>query len=180
MADMGLGELGKPEVMFKRKFRWKFIVDSPAGEIKMDYVKVAARPSLSIEETEINFLNAKMFIPGKATWETITVTYYDIGGKNVNLWSWLASVYDFTKDGDKMSSTPKGYAGQGTLTLLDGFGGDVEEWQLDNMWPSAANFGDLDYSSSEECTVELTLRYSKVRYTNMCGGSPSANCTGCS
>ena len=30
------------------------------------------------------------------------------------------------------------------------------------------NFGDLDYSSSEECTVEVNLRYSFAKYTNLC------------
>jgi len=37
-----------------------------------------------------------------------------------------------------------------------------------NAWPQAINFGDLDYSSSEEVTIELTLRYSEVSYESKC------------
>jgi len=46
----------------------------------------------------------------------------------------------------------------------------METWTLGHVWPQAINFGDLDYSSSEEVNVELTLRYSEVRYeSGNCG-----------
>ena len=95
---MGLGRLGQPDIVHKRKFRWTFEVNRGAGKVvPTSFVKMAARPNLSIEETEINFLNGKTYIPGKGTWETITVTYYDVTtDDNAPLWSWLADVYDYT------------------------------------------------------------------------------------
>ena len=181
---MGIGKLGGSKLIFKRKFRWTLKVTNICGSqsVPESFVKVAARPNLSIEETEINFLNAKTWIPGKASWETITITYYDVAGSdNIALWTWLASVYDFTKPAElKMGASRSNYAGTVTLTLWDGCGTGLEEWVLNDAWPQAINFGELDYSSSEECTIEITLRYSNVKYQNLCGANPTACCDGCS
>lgn len=192
--NMGLGLIGGPDIVFKRKYRWTFDIVVPCGlnqqpvSIGNHVVKLAARPNLSIEETEINFLHGKMWIPGKGTWETITVTYYDIANDNtlVDLYSWLATVYDFTRSDRLYQSSRKGnlvgirgYAGYAALTLYDGCGEGLELWELKHVWPQAINFGELDYSSSEEVTVELTLRYAEVDYTNLCGPAINRCCDGC-
>src|SRR6516162_10161528 len=80
--DMGMGDLGLADVIFKRKFRWTFSIQTACNNytVPASIVKLAARPNLTIEETEINYLHGKMWIPGKGAWETITVTYYDIAG----------------------------------------------------------------------------------------------------
>lgn len=188
MINMGIGELGGPNVMLKRKFRWTFTVNKIGGGVLVPehFVKMAARPNISIEETEINFLNAKTWIPGKGSWETITVTYYDVavsggGTGNVGLWNWLASVYNFTNSTTlQQNSVRKNYACQGVCMLYDGCGTALETWTLNDCWPQAINFGELDYSSSEECTIEVTLRYSSVDYkVNACGTQPQATCEGC-
>lgn len=186
--NMGLGTIGGPNIGLKRKFRWTFeVTGATFGNIPRDFVKLAARPNLNIEETEINFLNGKTWIPGKGTWDSITVTYYDvIGSRNIALWSWLATVYDFTAaqgGGNGTGNAPdlkqatlrSDYAGTATLNLFDGCGNSVETWTLRDAWPQAINFGDLDYASSEEVTIELTMRYSQVSY-QPCAGSIQAQC----
>jgi len=169
---MGIGRLGFDNVIFKRKFRWTFeIRDICEGQtVPSHYVKLAARPNLSIEETEINHLNAKAWIPGKAAWETINVTYYDVATVDAKpLFDWLASVYDFTDSVNlRQASKRADYAGTGILMLYDGCGQELETWTLGDLVPTAINFGELDYSSSEECTIELTLRYSDVEYETHC------------
>jgi len=104
MADrkpMGIGVIGQPDVVFKRKFRWTFEIqgfcNNQKNVVPEYFIKSASRPNLEIEETEINHLNAKMWIPGKASWQTITVTYMDVAHTEMqSLWNWLATVYDFT------------------------------------------------------------------------------------
>lgn len=182
MANMGIGKLGGSQLIFKRKFRWTFRVDEICGgqSVEEHFVKIASRPNLSIEETEINFQNAKTYIPGKATWETITVTYYDVATiDNAPLWNWLASVYEFTDPvALKQGSQRVHYSGRGTLNLFDGCGNVLETWVLNDMWPTAMNFGELDYSSSEESTIELTLRYASVDYRSVCPGYTPQSCCG--
>lgn len=192
--NMGIGVLGDSTAQFKRKFRWTFQLSTPCGDIPEQIVKVANRPSLTIEETEINYLHGKMWIPGKASWETLSVTYYDVvnagGAKGdiSNLYNWMSTVYNFNAtDGNVTMSSVKGtgatgsgYAGTGTLTMYDGCGKSMETWKLDHVWPQSINFGDLDYSSSEESNVELTLRYSKATYSNQCGTPvKGCGCVGC-
>lgn len=171
--QMGMGRLGGDQVTHKRKFRWTFEVrrGRGRGNVPASFVKMASRPNISIEETEINFLNGKTYIPGKGTWETITVTYYDIGGDdNIPLWNWLADVYDFVNPLDNYQNTSRQcYSGIGVCSLYDGCGHPMERWTLGDCWPQAVNFGELDYASSEEATIEVTVRYSNVSYVNLCG-----------
>ena len=185
--QMNLGDIGGPNIIHKRKFRWTFEVQRETGKgVPYAFVKMAARPNISIEETEINFLNGKTYIPGKGTWETITITYYDVAGSdNIPLWSWLADVYNFLPDGGgalplTQNSKRSCYTGTGICNMYDGCGNGLEEWKLNDCWPQAVNFGELDYGSSEEATIEVTVRYANVAYKNLCGTDPSTNCCGCS
>lgn len=191
--DMGIGELGFSNIVFKRKFRYLFKLsgwcDNAQNYVPWHFVKLAARPNLSIEETEINFLNAKNWIPGKASWETITVTYIDIARSDgltmMPLYSWLGSAYNFVNHEDGNTKYSQGskrgdYEATGEIWILDGCGNYLEYWELQHVWPTSVNFGELDYSSSEELTIELTLRYSDVKYTSYCPDEkPTVCCTGC-
>jgi len=181
---MGIGRLGFQNLIFKRKFRFTFELENicGGGKIPKDFVKVAARPSVSIEETEINFLNAKTWIPGKASWETISVTYIDVADTNMGpLFSWLASIYNFADPINlQMGSQRKDYTGTGIIKLWDGCGSLLEIWTLEDVWPTAIDFGTLDYESSEAATIDLTLRYSNVRYQSICPGFTFTSCcSGC-
>lgn len=191
---MHLNELAtNVNLIFKRKYRWTFEVEWNGQKIGKNFVKLASRPNLTIEETEINYMHGKMWIPGKASWETITVTYYDVSKAQNNgitgLYSWLASIYNFQDLGQKQmqqttiqgdgTTGSDGWAGNALLMMYDGCGNELENWRLKGVWPSAVNFGDLDYSSSEEVTVELTLRYYQAIYENKCGNKPNPVCKGC-
>lgn len=182
--SMGIGRLGLNNAIFKRKFRFTFELAEVCGNqtVPRHYVKLASRPSLGVEETEINFLNGKTWIPGKAAWETMTVTYIDVATAEIKpLFDWMASVYDFTDPINlRMGASRNDYSARGILKLWDGCGGLMEEWSMGDLWPTAINFGDLDYASSDECTIELTLRYSNVSYRNYCPGFEiEPCCTGC-
>lgn len=169
---MGIGQLGFRNLIFKRKFRFTFeLFDICGGQsVPKHYVKVASRPNLSVEEVEVNFLNAKTWIPGKASWETMTVTYIDVATADAApLFNWLASVYNFTDPINlEMGSQRQDYTATAVLKMWDGCGQLLEKWEMKDVWPTAINFGDVDYASSDECTIELTMRYSEVKYTPEC------------
>jgi len=184
--NMGIGLLGNANLIIKRKFRWTFEVQRSCHgsqqNIPANFVKLASRPNLEIEEQELNYLNAKTWIPGKASWQTISVTYYDVASQaNLNLWNWLASVYNFGNIVTlEMGSQRQDYAGVGLLIMYDGCGTPLEQWTLTDLWPTGINFGELDYASSEEATIELTLRYSNAQYQSFCPAFiPSSCCSPC-
>ena len=182
MVAMGLGRVGQPDVIFKRKFRWTLDIVTRCGVVvSRSFVKVAGRPKINVDSVEINYLNAVTWITGKAKWEPINITYYDVAGANsVGLLSWLASVYDFTSPVLLPMSERAGYAGTGTLTMYDGCGSALEVWQLNNMFPESIDFGDVDYESGDICTIELSCRYDSVAYASLCGGGvPRGCCVGC-
>jgi hypothetical protein len=194
---MGIGLIGiSQNLVFKRKFRWSFRVDQIGGNagnfIEPYWVKVANRPNVTVEETEINFMHGKMYIPGKATFDAISITYYDIASKSTTtlepLYDWIGTVFDFlgpegTRENANMSSIAEGqggYSALGSLELYDGCGQPLEQWTLQQCWPQAVNFGDLDYSNNEENTIEVTLRYQWAQYQRYCGTrAAQPSCVGC-
>lgn len=169
---MGIGNLGFSNLVFKRKFRFTFELFDICGQgsVPKHYVKVASRPQVDIEEVEINFLNAVTWLPGKAKWQTMTVTYIDVATADAApLWNWLCSVYNFNDPVHlQMGSRKSDYTATGVLNLYDGCGAPLERWTMKDVWPTSINFGDLDYSSSDEVTIELTMRYSQVKYEPLC------------
>ena len=147
---------------------------------------------MEIEETELNYLNAKMWIPGKGAWQAMEVAYLDVANDDLrDLWSWINAVYQIIEGTGgtpkmpmvmekKMGSRLGDYTGTGLLVLYDGCGSPIEEWNLYNAWPKAIDFGELDMSQSEICEVKITLRYSDVQYTPLCWTlQPNNCCTSC-
>lgn len=171
---MGIGNLGFQNLIFKRKFRFTFALQNICGNSNQSippyYVKTASRPHVEIEEVEIDYLNGVTWIPGRARWQTMTVTYYDVASTDMApLWNWLASIYNFTDPINlQMGSQRQDYSATGLLNLWDGCGQLLETWQMTDVWPTDIDFGELDYSSSDPAEISLTLRYSNVKYTPVC------------
>jgi hypothetical protein len=182
---MGIGQVGRADMTFKRKFRYTFEIqgfcENEKNVVPESFVTVAGRPNLSIEETEINHLNAKTWIPGKASWETIAVTYLDVAHSEMRtLWNWLATVYDFTDPVNLHQGNKRNWDATGVLNMFDGCGTLLEGWEMQHMFPTSINFGDVDYSSSDIATIELTLRFSDVIYRSYCPEfTPESCCTPC-
>lgn len=181
---MGIGNLGFSNTVFKRNFRFTFELKDicGGGSVPKHYVKTAGRPNIEIEETELNFLNGVTWLPGKGRWQSINVSYHDVATADIApLYSWLASVYDFTDPINlHMGSRRSDYTATGVLSMLDGCGQLLERWTMKDVWPTNINWGELDYESSEISSIELTLRYSQVKYEPICPVFPIvACCTPC-
>ena len=136
--------------MLKRKFRWGFSAEFEDGlKIAEHFVRLNHRPS-----------------PGDTE---ITVTFTDDGDELKDV---LEDVLDCAAQAYKVSEDQKvdfeGYYGKGTLTLYDGCGEKLEQWDMSQLCFSAINFGDLDFSSSEATTLEITFRIGEIRYQNFC------------
>jgi hypothetical protein len=104
---MGIGLVGNPDITFKRVFRFTFEIrgfcNNQSSVIPEHFVMTAGRPKLEVEETQIDHLNARTWIPGKASWQTITVKYMDVAhATNVSLWTWMATIYSL---GDPVNLT---------------------------------------------------------------------------
>jgi hypothetical protein len=178
-APMGIGALGQQNVVFKRKFRWtvEWKDRNQAGLlVPATFVKVAARPELTIEEVP---LNAKSWIPGKAEWQSCSFTYYDTDEITLKpLYELLAEQYEMAELKEKIEPKYRSIDEEWQkldppkvardlkviMRLYDGVGYELENWELNQVQFEKIDFGELDYSSSSQVDVTVTVKYKEVKY----------------
>lgn len=171
--DFGLED---PNACFKRKNRWLFkIEDVSADGVSSLPPSKAARPSLSFKEIEVQHLNETVYYPGKPEWKPVTLTLYDLKKNSLNpVFEWLSELYDPRSNSQYGPSCNGFKKPQATLELYDGCGTKIETWVFETVWPQAVEFGDLDMSTSELITCDLTLRYDRA-YIESGGGGGGAS-----
>jgi len=162
--DFGLDD---STTCFKRKNRWLFKIDGISADTKgIDSLppSKAARPSVSFKELEAQHVTETIYFPGKPEWKPITLSLYDLKRNKHPIFEWLKQVYDPNGDGGNGTYKPSadGWKKQCTLEMYDGCGNVIETWTFDNAWPQSIEFGDLDMTSSEVLTCEVTLRYDRA------------------
>jgi hypothetical protein len=122
----------------KKKYQWKMhLKDGPAIN-----VQIGERPNLNIEETEINFLNAKMFIPGKAKWQSLSITLPHAHQKSGLLAALLNKEPNLEVHLD--------------LYTMDG-STKLETWVLKNVWLR-------DSGKKDEARPRISVRFDNVEY----------------
>jgi hypothetical protein len=168
--DYGDGALSDPKVCFKRKNRWLFFIKNVSAEKEQNNSGVSClppfkggRPGLTFKEMDAQHLNETIYFPSKPDWKPINLSLYDIKKNKNPVIEWIKKVYEVSKDGSNWKPSASGFKmGTCFLELYDGAGNTIEKWVLENVWPNSIDFGDLDMSSSEVVTIDLTLRYDRA------------------
>jgi hypothetical protein len=168
--EMGISNTN---IAFKRQMRFAFIIDgvSFGGGLDTKICHKAARPNFSFKEIALEHFNETIYMPGKVEWKPIQITLYDTWNtmtqQNNPLFIWLASWY-------RAKDALYGFAGQNIragfqqwkknayLNMYDGSGCIIESWLFENAWPQDINFNEVDYSSNDVMSVDLTLRYDRA------------------
>ena len=121
-------------------------------------IKAANRPTITFQEIELNHINVKRYVKGKGAWETLDITLYDpivpSGAQAVMEWVRLHKESVTGRDGYSDF-----YKKDITFNVLGPVGDKVEEWTLKGAFIQDANFGDLDFASSDPVEITLALRY---------------------
>ena len=151
--------LDPSEIMFtpfepKTKNRYIMYIEG----IPAYLVKTANRPSITFEEIELNHINVKRYVKGKGAWEQLEVTLYDpiVPSAAQAVMEWVRLSHESVTGRDGYSDF---YKKDLTLNVLGPVGDKVEEWTLKGAFIQSANFGDLDFASSDPVDITLTLRY---------------------
>jgi hypothetical protein len=172
---MGIGALGNPSILIKRKFRWLLeIIDCEGNQIiPPTFVKVNARPKMNMEEEiEVSFVGGNCWIPGKMELSYITFTIFDIeNNSNSELMNYLSKIW--VEAGKKETIDI-------VLNLLDGCAQPIEAWKLSHAMITSVSWQDVDYSASELASLEITAQYKATEYKGFIGPniSPNLNPTG--
>ena len=138
----------------KRKNRWIFALEG----IDSFLIKTAARPSVTIEEQEIQFMNSRRYVAGKANFDALSVTLHDpiapSGAQQVM--EWVRTHYESV-------SGRAGYADfykrDCQLKLVDPIGTVIELWDIKGCFLTNAGFGDLSYEDGAPMEISLTIRF---------------------
>ena len=144
----------------KKKNRFIFRFPTPLG-IQEWFVASGSRPSITIDEVEIPFLNTSTFVAGRFLWEAIDVTFRDPIGPSAAqaLMEWVRLHAESVTG---RMGYAAGYKKDIELELLDPTGVVIEKWILQGTFLTGVNFNDLDYSSSDVADINATLRFDRA------------------
>lgn len=162
---------------FKNKWRITFqdmsrLVSTNTRNLTMQATTVS-RPQLEFQEVELHRYNSTAYVAGKHTWSAMTMTVEDdiTGLASKAIKGQLETqqrLVGVDLDGRWLNTAATGsdYKFGVKLEQLDGDEGVVEQWILEGVFIQSVDFGDLDYSSSDAATIQLTLRFDHARSIN--------------
>lgn len=122
------------------------------------------RPTVSFADVDLHVYNSVVRIAGKHTWGDVSTTIRDDAAGNVSrlIGLQLQKQFDFMEQ----SSAAAGgdYKFITRCQILDGGNGNheplaLETWELYGCYIKEANYQELNYSSNEPVTIQLSLRY---------------------
>jgi hypothetical protein len=154
-----------PKLQFR--FRVNFLnfgVDAAGGLQLTKQVMQCARPNVSFDEVTLNIYNSTMYLAGKHKWQTLAVTIRDDASGTVSkaVGQQLQKQLDFVEQAS--AATGQDYKFQMNIEMLDGGNGAaapivLETWELYGCFVQAANYNELNYGTSDQVSIALTIRY---------------------
>ena len=154
MSDLLIKAPIEYEPLRKNRFLLRFPSDLGIQEW---WVSNAARPTITMKETEIPFLNTSTWVVGRYIWETISVTLRDPIGPSAS-----QAVMEWVRLASESVTGRQGYAAAYkrdlTLEMLDPTGTVVSQWILKSCMLGNVQFGDLGYGDDALVNITLTIQ----------------------
>ena len=130
-------------------------------------VKDVTRPKVNFEEMTLDVYNSKVYLAGKPNFETVTLTLRDDASGEVQkmVGQQIQKQFDFLEQASARSGID--YKFTTRIEVLDGGNanltpGILETINLYGCFVQNADYGDLNYSTNEEATVALTIRFDNM------------------
>lgn len=150
----------------RRKHRWVFeTIGRGTGSFSQSELLVlqsASRPSFKFEEPEMHHNQEVARFAGKQDWEPVTLTWYDVQQDpdvSRGVYMWIETVVNMFSI---KVAHPRLYKRTASLLMVDGSGQTTEKWTMLGTWPSACNWQELDYTSTDIQTLEATMRFDRA------------------
>ena len=141
---------------FEPKLKNRFIMQIDG--INAYLIKAMNRPSLENDEVILEHMNTTRYVKGKSRWQPLDIMLYDpiVPSAAQQVIEWIRLHHESVTGRDGYSDF---YKKDITFNLLGPVGDVVEEWELKGAYIQTANFGELDFASSDPVEITLTLRY---------------------
>ena len=160
VCGQGNGPMANLET--RRKHRWIFETLGDVGQSALLVLQSASRPNFKFQEPEMHHDQEVARFAGKQDWEPISMKWYDVEQApdiSATMYQWLATVVDLPS---ATVNAPSRYKKMATLCMIGAAGNITERWTICNCWPKEVNWGDLDYTSTDICTIEAQMRYDRA------------------
>ena len=141
---------------FEPKLKNRFIMQIDG--INAYLIKSMNRPSIESDEVILEHMNVTRYVKGKSRWQPLEIMLYDpvVPSAAQQVIEWIRLHHESVTGRDGYSDF---YKKNITFNLLDPVGAVVEEWELKGAFITSANFGDMDFSSSDPAEITLSLQY---------------------
>jgi hypothetical protein len=170
-------------LMPKLQYRFRVVlenfgVSTPRSELTKQVMDVT-RPDLTFDQVTLDVYNSKVYLPGKHTWNPITLNLRDDANNSVSklVGEQVQKQFDFFEQASAASGID--YKFTTRIEMLDGGNGAsapgiLETWELYGSYIESVNYNSLAYNSSEPVTITLSLRYDNAVQTPQGTGIGSA------
>ena len=141
---------------FEPKIKHRYIMQIDG--VPAYLVKTANRPQITFEEVQLDHMNVRRWVKGKGVWQQMQITLYDpvVPSAAQSIMEWIRLSHESVTGRDGYSDF---YKKDVTFQVLGPVGDVVEEWKLKGTWVQDAQFGDMDFQSSDPVDITVTLRY---------------------
>ena len=146
------------------QFEMHFTMPPDLFESEVDKFTLACKQvsqvGFSTEAIEVHRVNDKVFYPGKASPEDLTVTFDNLYNPQIanKLWRWFSSIYNpvtgkFNGNGGNFKSS------MAKLVQLDAQGQPLMETRLFGVFPTAWKSAEYNYGTNDFHTIEMSFKY---------------------
>jgi hypothetical protein len=166
------GGAGSTQVLLMPKLKYRFRVTllgfgvAAATELTKQ-VQDVTRPKVNFEEIMLDVYNSKVYLAGKPSFETLTLTLRDDASGEVQklVGQQVQKQFDFMEQSSARSGID--YKFTTRVEVLDGGNGNYASNVLEtiNMYGCIlmnADYGDMNYGTNEAATVALTIRFDNM------------------
>jgi len=170
-------------LMPKLQYRFRVVlenfgVSTPRSELTKQVIDVT-RPNLTFDDITLDVYNSKVYLPGKHTWEAITINLRDDVNNSVSklVGEQVQKQFDFFEQASAASGID--YKFTTRIEMLDGGNGAtapgiLETWELYGSYVQSVNYNSLAYATSEVATITLSIKYDNAIQTPQGTGIGSA------
>lgn len=177
LSQMGIPGAGFGILQPKQRYKWqvtfvgmaKLVPGASSREITRQATNIS-RPNLTFDEIPVHRYNTVAYVAGKHSWDPINLTLEDdVTGLASYAVQGQLETQQRLIGGDlpgsylNSAATASDYKFGTILQQLDGNEGVIETWKLEGCFIVNADYGDLDYSSSDAATISLQIRYDHAR-----------------
>ena len=150
------------------QFECQFQGVPAGGSVARDFTLAAKQVTpvgFTVEDITVDRVNDKMYYPGKASPEEVTITFDNLLLKTVSsdLWGWFKNSYDPMTGELTKTAGPRGGLHFKALKLsilqLDNALNPHASSELYGVWVKSWKTAEFNYSTNEFHTIEVTFRY---------------------